>query len=295
LWVLVSTILAIILNAKGSKAGYLVNNSAKVEYKLNGILLNVNSNTDTFLIDKVVDINIAWQDSSAIKVSANDKARVLTYLVANEGNSKDTITLNSIHDDNSTFKAQNIKIFVDSNDNGIFDKDIDTEVSNLDLNEDENKTLFIVADIPSDNVAPGSESKEELIVTSTSTASTDNDNKNKIDTVIRTKSDSATGVYSVWDYWLENKKSETIHSEDNATHTGSKITYKIRRAKESDYLQEFDKQRKVKLPTNDWISDEATRHFIFTPKETKVRSVWLKAVRRYTWNWSVCAHGKYMY
>ena len=224
---LISTLFLISLNAKGTKAGYLVNNSAKIEYNLNGILLNVNSNTDSFVVDRVVDINTVWQDSSAIKVSAGDKARVLTFLITNEGNSEDNITLSTLHENNSTFKAQNVKLFEDSNGNGIFDKESDLEISSLNLNEDANKTIFIVADIPNDNVPPGSESKEELIATSNAVASTGDDNKNKIDTVIRTKKDSATGVYSIWEYWLESKKSATIHSEDNTTHTGSKITYKI--------------------------------------------------------------------
>ena len=156
----------ILLSAKGTKAGYLINNSAKIEYNLNGILLKINSNIDSFIVDRVIDINIAWQDSSAIKVSAGDKTRVLTFLLANEGNSEDNITLNTLHDNNSTFKAQNVKLFLDSNSNGIFDKGSDLEISNLKIREDENITLFIVSDIPSDNVTPGSESKEELIATS---------------------------------------------------------------------------------------------------------------------------------
>jgi len=224
---LISIIFATLLSAKGTKAGSLVDNKAKIEYDLNGILLNVNSNTDSFVVDRIVDISTTWQDSSAIKVSAGDKARVLTFLLTNEGNSEDNITLSTLHENNSTFKAQNIKLFEDSNGNGIFDKGSDLEISNLNLNEDANKTIFIVADIPNDNVEPGNESKEELIATSNATASTGDDDKNRIDTVIRTKKDSATGVYSIWEYWLESKKSATIHSEDNTTHTGSKITYKI--------------------------------------------------------------------
>ena len=93
----------------------------------NNITKRVNSNEESFLIDRIIDIKIDSQDLKSVEVNPLDKARVLTFEVSNLGNSEENIIINNNSDVNSDFFALNKKVFIDSNNNALFDLN-DTEV-----------------------------------------------------------------------------------------------------------------------------------------------------------------------
>ena len=212
--------------AKGTLANKIISNQAQITYNLNGIKNNLSSNVDTFVVDQVIDVNIAWQDLKAIDVASGEKQRVLTFLLTNEGNGKDSISLSYEHNKSSKFKPQNVKIYTDSNSNGLFDGK-DTLTKELSLNADSNVTLFIVADIAEGNYSANDKSYESLIAKSKAKANSSKDNKDKVDVVIRKAKDIATGTFIIRDYYLITKKSKTVLSSDNKAHTGSIIRYSI--------------------------------------------------------------------
>jgi len=223
-----SFIIVILVSAKGTLSGENIENTASIEYSLNGLDYKTQSNTDVFVVDKIVDIKLNWQDSTSVSVSSGEKDRVLTFNLANWGNSKDSITLTNIIDSAKSFSPEptNIRVFQDSNGNGVFDKD-DTIISRIDLDADSNTTLFIVSDIPDGNQSINSEAFVGIKAVSTSKHSTNEDRADKVDVVVRIGEKSEFGIYKIRDCWLETSHSGELIGDDNTTHTGSIIEYKI--------------------------------------------------------------------
>jgi len=215
--------------AKGTPANTPIANQAHIAYAVGGIDNNLSSNTDTFVVDRIVDIHTAWEDSASVKVSAGDHGRVLTFRVTNEGNGEDNLTLAHDHNTSSDFAAAPWHLFVDTNHNGTFDPGTDTAVSGaLSLAADANVTIFFVGDIPDNNTTvPGAKAYEILRAASESNATAGADNPEAVDVVVRQGEDAATGIYEVLDYWLESNKTAALHSGDGQAHTGTRITYTI--------------------------------------------------------------------
>ncbi len=220
-FMLISTIFA-----KGTLAGKKINNQATVNVNIGGTTYNIHSNVDKFVIDQIVDINLKWQDDKAIDVAASEKQRVLTFILKNEGNGKDTINLSNEHNKTSAFVPENRKIYIDKNANGIFD-DKDKLVSSIDLNADKSAILFIVSDIPDANLTAKEKAYEILKAKSTKKSSSKKDRPNSVDIVVRKSEDNDTGIYIVRDYFLQSIKSKKVISGDKKAHTGSTIEYKI--------------------------------------------------------------------
>ena len=226
---LVSFLVVILLNAKGTLSGEKIDNQASIGFNLNGTDHLIQSNIDSFVVDKIVDIKLNWQDSAPVSVASNEKDRVLTFLLTNLGNGKDTIKLTDIIDTQNSFTPPptNIRLYEDSNNNGIFDSS-DKKVSQLALDADNNKTLFIVSDIPDGNQTINSEAFVGIKATSTATNSSGADNADKVDVVIRNKEKSEYGIYKIRECWLEAIHSGEVIGDNNKTHTGSIIEYTIK-------------------------------------------------------------------
>jgi len=214
------------LYAKGTLANTVINNVAKINYTLGGIDNNITSNTSSFVVDKVVDIVIVWQDNTPVEVGASEHDKVLKFNLTNLGNFTDDINLTYEHNSTSDFVPLNPIIHIDSNGNGTYDPGVDAVLTDINLSSDANTTLFIVSDIPSDaNIS--NISRDDIKAASNTSATAGADRPNQVDTVVRKGTDRAEGIYKVRDYFLISSKSAKIHSDDSATHTGTIITYTI--------------------------------------------------------------------
>ena len=221
LFILIGTIFA-----KGTLAGKNINNRATINVNIGGTNYTINSNEDKFVVDQVVDINLKWQDDNPIDVAASETQRVLTFILKNEGNGKDSISLSNEHNSTSDFVPKNRKIYIDKNGDGIFGAE-DELVSSVDLNADESAILFIVSDIPDANLTANDKAYEILKAKSDKSSSTIDDRPNSVDIVVRKSEDKDTGIYIVRDYFLQSIKSKKVISGDKKAHTGSTIEYKI--------------------------------------------------------------------
>jgi len=219
---------ASLIYAKGTPAGAEIQNRASIHYVVGGIDGNLTSNTDHFVVDRIVDLHISWQDGAAVEVSASEQGQVLTFLLTNLGNGADRFHLAYEHNaTGSGFTPLSSPVlYQDSDGNGIFDPDSDLQVSDLNLTADANVTLFVVSDIPP-GVQPGDLSHDGIHATSQSRPTAGADRQAEVDIVVRTQDDWAQGTYQIFDYWLERHKSAVVHSDDNQTHTGTRITYTI--------------------------------------------------------------------
>ncbi len=228
LFFLLSSTFVSLLYAKGTIAGTAIMNQAEIIYTLSGIEQNMTTNTDSFLVDQIIDLSLSWQDTSPVEVAAGDSDRVLTFVLTNLGNGEDNITLNYEHNSSSNFLSQDTTLFLDSNGNGVYDSGVDMEITDIALNADSNATLFIVANIPDDNnTIAGADSHDAIVAYSQGSTTTGIDDPHVVDVVIRTGSDRDEGIYTIRDYWLSSHKSAVVHSDDGMIHTGTIITYSI--------------------------------------------------------------------
>jgi len=214
-----------ILFAKGTLANVVIENSAVASFSLANKVYTIESSRDSFLIDRVVDVKLSWQDNKAIEVGAGEKNRVLEFILTNLGNSTDDITISYEKNASSEFALENLQIFADTNHNQLFDLN-DTIVDKITLNADENILLFLKGDVP-DDVAIKEKSIYILKASSTAKETKEKDNKESVDVVLRNKEAEALGEFFVRDYWLESYKKSYLFSEDNQTHTGTQIRYEI--------------------------------------------------------------------
>lgn len=160
MWVIMLSSLTTFAYASGTEAGTDVTNTATLTFgDTADTTTDIQSNPETFKVDKKIDMTVTTVDVAAIQTKPSATSVVLTYKVTNTGNSIQDFSLAALKtsttafngDVNDTFDAVNVKIYVDVNDNGEFDAGTDTESDYIDeLGIDAEKFVFIVADIPAD-------------------------------------------------------------------------------------------------------------------------------------------------
>jgi len=146
--------------AAGTTAGTDVTNTATLSFgDTEDTTTNIASNPETFVVDKKIDLTVTTADAAAVQTKPNATQVVLTYKVTNTGNSVQDFALSTLRSSTSafgetpetTFEADNVSIYVDTNDNGVFDPDTDAQLDYIDeLAIDASKFVFVVADMPAD-------------------------------------------------------------------------------------------------------------------------------------------------
>ncbi|MFA5501296.1 MAG: hypothetical protein WC253_01485 [Sulfurovaceae bacterium] len=154
--------------AKGVLAGTEISNFSTLQYEINGVSYTTDSNTIIDKVDQVIDVNVVWNDASPIIVASGEINRVLTFKVTNTGNGNDTFSLTyDIANPSSDFIVTNPRIFIDTNNNGVFDVSIDQPVSSTMLAADAFATIFLVSDMPTSSYISGSISSNAIEAKST--------------------------------------------------------------------------------------------------------------------------------
>jgi uncharacterized repeat protein (TIGR01451 family) len=143
--------------ATGTPSGTSIDNDATVDYEVGGVpQAQVASNTASFLVDNMIDLTVATVDVAPVQVVPGDTSRVLTYTVTNDGNTVQDYSLTAQgasgtwNGATDNFDATGISVFVDANDNGVYEPATDTATYIDELAADATITAFIVGDIPLD-------------------------------------------------------------------------------------------------------------------------------------------------
>ncbi len=213
--------------AQGIKAGTPIENRALIEYNLGGTEYNLTTSTDRFVVDKIVDIKLTLLNNNQIEVGAGERTHVLSFFLANWGNSEENVTISYEHNASSAFLPENVTIYEDVDRDGLFDSSVDMPIVDTNLTEDQNMTLFLVADIPDTNITLNSSSYEGIRVKAQTQETTTPEESDSVDVVWRSAEVYAQGTFWVRDYWVESKKSVEILNDENLTHTGTKLRYTI--------------------------------------------------------------------
>lgn len=144
--------------ASGTPAGTDVNNTATIGYSTGGVTqAPVNSNIATFKVDQKVNLTVAEVGGLVTPTSPSGANFVTTFTVTNTSNATLDFSLLATQlspgqtvafGGADSFNQDNVRVFVDSNNNGIYDAGVDTATFLDELAADATRTVFIVSDTP---------------------------------------------------------------------------------------------------------------------------------------------------
>lgn len=145
--------------AGGTLAGSSISNTATINYSVGGVAQpSVNTNTDTFIVDRRIDLTVAEPGNATTIVVPGQTGAVTTFTLQNTSNAvldfalaaSQTAGGTAAHGGTDNFDVTAITIYRDINGNGTYDAGTDTAVTFIDeLGIDATVTLFVVANIPS--------------------------------------------------------------------------------------------------------------------------------------------------
>ncbi len=145
--------------AIGTPSGTQIDNSATLNYSVGGINQNqITSNVASFVVDNRIDLTVTSTDAAAVVVTPGGTNTVLTFRVINTGNTVQDYSLSALpgagnlHGVTDNFDANNVRVFVDGNANGVYDPGADIQTYIDELAADAMITVFIISDIPIDRI-----------------------------------------------------------------------------------------------------------------------------------------------
>lgn len=142
-------------SGSGTPAGTAINNTAQASFTVNGTAQTVSSNTSTFVVDRKVNLTVVSTQTTATQVNLGQTGAVATFRVTNNTNGTQDFLLAAnqlvpagVLTGTDNFDLANLKIYVDANNNGVYDPGTDTATYIDELAPDASATVFIVGDIP---------------------------------------------------------------------------------------------------------------------------------------------------
>ncbi|MEM9310592.1 MAG: hypothetical protein AAGA34_04025 [Pseudomonadota bacterium] len=137
--------------AEGIRAGTDITNTVTVDYQVNGVDQNQEEASDTFAVDRRVNVTVAAVDSPKL-VNPGSQNSFLTFDVTNLSNDVIDLALTATLEAGDTNDIGAFTIYEDTNNNGTFDAG-DQAITYLDeVAEDETLRVFVVADISTNAV-----------------------------------------------------------------------------------------------------------------------------------------------
>lgn len=135
--------------AAGTAAGVDITNTVSVSYQVGGVAQTAIAASDTFKVDRKVDLTVVWQDSSAV-TGAPGSTLATTFLVTNTSNKAMDINLTALAAAGGSFTAKNIRVFRETGGNAsAYDAGTDTQVTTPIVNvaADAVLRIYVVADM----------------------------------------------------------------------------------------------------------------------------------------------------
>lgn len=139
--------------AEGTQAGTTITNEVTLTYKVGGVDQTAIEASGSFTVDRKVNFTVAADGAAATSVSPGQEGAVTSFLVTNLSNAPLDLALaagqaGAAHGGTDNFDVANLRIHIDSNDDGAFDAG-DQQVTFLnELAADESRRVFVLADVP---------------------------------------------------------------------------------------------------------------------------------------------------
>jgi uncharacterized repeat protein (TIGR01451 family) len=180
--------------AAGTASGTDITNNVSVAYNVGGVAQTAETDSDTFTVDRKIDLTVAEVGTITTSVSPGQTDAVTTFTVTNTSNATLDFGLSAAqlaggtaaHGGTDNFDFTGLAIFVDSNGNGTYESGTDTATFIDELAADTSATVFVIGDIPGTRVTgdvagvnltaqakeSGAASTEGAVVTETTGANT---------------------------------------------------------------------------------------------------------------------------
>ncbi len=226
--------------AAGTAAGTIIENTASVDFGMDGTSFSVLSNTSTFAVAERIDVNVTVA-SGQVVVSAGDSNQALLFNLTNTGNGNETFALeveSTLAGDEFDPVPAVPAIYFDTDGSGDFntgDVAYDPGVNDPSLAADESVGVLIVNSIPGDviDADTGRSQLTATSVTGTGAAGTVylGAGDNGVDAVIGTSEgdDADSGEYLVENIVINVQKSQLVADLTGGSEpqSGATITYTI--------------------------------------------------------------------
>lgn len=143
--------------AAGTTAGTSINNTVTVNFQVGGVSQNSVSASNSFTVDRKVNLSVSEDGSTTTTVSPGQTSAVTSFLVSNTSNAPLDLLLAatnraggaSAHGGTDNFDVSNVRIYIDTNNDGVFNTANDTLATYADqVAADANVRVFVVTDIP---------------------------------------------------------------------------------------------------------------------------------------------------
>jgi hypothetical protein len=143
--------------AAGTTAGTSVTNTVTLDYKVGGIDQNQVGASDTFVVDRKVNLSVSEVGTTTTTVTPGQTGAVTAFTVSNASNASLDFALSATqlsggtaaHGGTDNYNVANVKVYADTNTNGTYDPGTDLEITFLDqVLADTSRTVFVVADVP---------------------------------------------------------------------------------------------------------------------------------------------------
>ena len=140
LWVPL-VLLTVLSFGKGTTAGTSVSNQAQLDFRVGGIAQSATSNTDTFLVDRKIDVLIAV-NNSPLNVHTGDSQTKLNFTVVNQGNDAESWVLSVVQSSADNFDVSTCTLYANAA------ASIGVLPQTVSLALDQNVTYDVGCDIP---------------------------------------------------------------------------------------------------------------------------------------------------
>ena len=142
--------------ASGTTAGSTVTNTATIGYSVGGVPQTAVTASDTFTVDRKVNLVVVEDNGVTTNVSPGQTSAVTAFNVTNSSNApldfalaaSQQVSGTAAHGGTDTFDGTNVKIYADTNNDGVFSAG-DLQITYLDqIAADATVKVFVVTDIP---------------------------------------------------------------------------------------------------------------------------------------------------
>jgi len=143
--------------AAGTASGTSITNTVTIDFRVGGNNQTPVSATDTFTVDRKINLTVAEVGSTTTSVSPGQAVAVTAFTVTNVSNASLDLALaatqlsggTAAHGGTDNFDVTGVGVFVDTNTNGAYDVGTDLAVTYLDqIIADASRTVFVVAAVP---------------------------------------------------------------------------------------------------------------------------------------------------
>ncbi|MFT4026664.1 MAG: hypothetical protein QM676_07680 [Novosphingobium sp.] len=143
--------------AAGTASGSTITNNVSVDYQVGGVSQTQVTASDSFTVDRKINLVVADANTTTTTVSPGQAAAVTAFTVTNSSNATLDFDLavtqlsggTSSHGGTDNFDVTAPTIYADTNGNGSYDAGTDLAITYLDqIPADAVRTVFVVANIP---------------------------------------------------------------------------------------------------------------------------------------------------